>query len=87
MGSEVSLGVTISGQTCLHLKDRSIHVQTKRTCVATDYSRTWMYILVPIWFSLMSQHIQHVTQEVQEKSQDSRMSKYTSLPRKFHHGR
>ena len=35
----------------------------------------------------MFQHIQDVTEEVQEKSQDSRMSKYTSLPRKFHHGR
>ena len=28
----------------------------------------------------MFQHIQHVKEEVQEKSQDSRMSKYTSLP-------
>lgn len=84
---KLALEWTISGQTCLHLKDRPIHVQTKRTCVVTDYSRTWMYILLPIWFPLMSQHIQHVTQEVQEKSQDSRMSKYTSLPRKFHHGR
>ena len=47
---KLALEWTISGQTCLHLKDRPIHVQTKRTCVVTDYSRTWMYILVPIWF-------------------------------------
>ena len=33
---KLALGWTISGQTCLDLKDGPIHVQTKRTSVVTD---------------------------------------------------
>lgn len=33
---QLALGWTISGQTCLDLKDGPIHVQTKRTSVVTD---------------------------------------------------
>ena len=35
MGSEASIGVAKSGQTCLDLEDEPIHVQAKRTSVVT----------------------------------------------------